>query len=324
MTLPATQTLPIAKRTIAWREAGQGPALVLLHGIGGASASWEYQFTHFAEHYRVIVWDMPGYGASQALKGAAPTVDDYLAVLVALLDALGGLPLAIELTSSFLNQRKDLDPLRLLAEMRKAGEMETLRVFASRYGDELPSKHELDVNAAERHISIFGGKLTDCLNVGEDVCQQVEQLGVSLANSQPRWYGEPPEVVRDEFLAQARGLKLDKLAVSYASEPLSQRLWRRYGTDALAMLEEIREDPHMGEVLIEDSEYLRVEIAHAARRELIVRLEDFLRRRSKIALLVPFEQLRQSQGLREACRVLFDSEADARWDEYFQKNSSET
>jgi len=89
VTLPATQTLPIAKRTIAWREAGQGPALVLLHGIGGASASWEYQFTHFAEHYRVIVWDMPGYGASQALKGAAPTVDDYLAVLVALLDALG-------------------------------------------------------------------------------------------------------------------------------------------------------------------------------------------------------------------------------------------
>ena len=64
-----------------------------------------------------------------------------------LLDALGGLPLAIELTSSFLNQRKDLDPLRLLAEMRKAGEMETLRVFASRYGDELPSKHELDVAA---------------------------------------------------------------------------------------------------------------------------------------------------------------------------------
>ena len=183
----------------------------------------------------------------------------------------------------------------------------------------LSRKHELDVNVSERHISIFGGKLTDCLNVGEDVCQQVEQLGVSLVNSQPRWYGEPPEVVRDEFLAQARGMKLDKLAVSYASEPLSQRLWRRYGTDALAMLEEIREDPHMGEVLIEDSEYLRVEIAHAARRELIVRLEDFLRRRSKIALLVPFEQLRQSQGLREACRVLFDSEADVRWEEYFRK-----
>ena len=32
---------------------------------------------------------MPGYGASQALEDAAPTVDDYVAVLIALLDALG-------------------------------------------------------------------------------------------------------------------------------------------------------------------------------------------------------------------------------------------
>ena len=64
-----------------------------------------------------------------------------------LLDALGGLPLAIELTGSFLNQRKDLDPPKLLVEMRKAGEMQTLQAFAKRYGDELPSKHELDVAA---------------------------------------------------------------------------------------------------------------------------------------------------------------------------------
>lgn len=182
----------------------------------------------------------------------------------------------------------------------------------------LSRKHELDVNASERHLSIFGGKLTDCLNVGEEVCQQVRRLGVHLPEFQRDWYGEPSEAVRDEFFAQAQGMRLDTFTVDYASEPLSQRLWRRYGTDALSMLEEIREEPRMGEVLIDGSEYLRVEIAHAARRELVVRLEDFLRRRSKIALLVPREPLRQSQGLREACRVLFGSEADRRWKEYFR------
>ena len=41
-----------------------------------------------------------------------------------LLEALGGLPLAIELTRGFLNRRKDLDPPRLLVEMSKAGEVE--------------------------------------------------------------------------------------------------------------------------------------------------------------------------------------------------------
>ena len=64
-----------------------------------------------------------------------------------LLESLGGLPLAIELTRSFLNQRTDLSPSQLLAEMSKAGEMKALRKFAKRYGDELPSKHELDVAA---------------------------------------------------------------------------------------------------------------------------------------------------------------------------------
>jgi pimeloyl-ACP methyl ester carboxylesterase len=93
---PPSQTRHIAGRTVAWREAGEGPALVLLHGIGGAAASWEYQITHFAERYRVIAWDMPGYGASQALEDAAPMVDDYVAALVALLDALGPTRFAYE------------------------------------------------------------------------------------------------------------------------------------------------------------------------------------------------------------------------------------
>jgi len=89
MVLPDLQTRDIAGRAIAWREAGQGPALVMLHGIGGASASWEYQLTHFADRYRVIAWDMPGYGGSSGLAGAAPGVDEYVSALVALLDALG-------------------------------------------------------------------------------------------------------------------------------------------------------------------------------------------------------------------------------------------
>ncbi|MGH2374951.1 MAG: alpha/beta fold hydrolase [bacterium] len=46
-------------------ERGQGPPLVLLHGIGGGAASWRYQIEEFARAYRVLAWDMPGYGGSQ-------------------------------------------------------------------------------------------------------------------------------------------------------------------------------------------------------------------------------------------------------------------
>ena len=51
---------------------------------------------------------------------------------------------------------------------------------------------------------------------------------------------------------------------------------------------------------------------------MIIRLEDYLRRRSKIELLMPRETLRQSEGLLEACEKLFGDEAPQRLDEYFK------
>jgi 3-oxoadipate enol-lactonase len=46
------------------------PALVFLHGIGGAARAWRGQLDAFSDRYRAIAWDMPGYGGSAPL----PTV----------------------------------------------------------------------------------------------------------------------------------------------------------------------------------------------------------------------------------------------------------
>jgi hypothetical protein len=50
---------------------------------------------------------------------------------------------------------------------------------------------------------------------------------------------------------------------------------------------------------------------------MIVKLEDFLRRRSKISLVIHRDVLRDAPGLREACELLFGADADARIAEYF-------
>ncbi len=55
----------------------------------------------------------------------------------------------------------------------------------------LSRKHEIETDAAKRVISIFGGKLTDCLNVGEEVAAAVESLGLPLERDTHTWYGEP-------------------------------------------------------------------------------------------------------------------------------------
>jgi glycerol-3-phosphate dehydrogenase len=77
-----------------------------------------------------------------------------------------------------------------------------------------------------------------------------------------------------------------------------------------------RENPEKAELLIETSEYLRVEVEHAAEREMITKLEDFLRRRSKISLVVRQEDILSAPVLKEACEILFGDEVDAKLQEY--------
>ncbi len=181
----------------------------------------------------------------------------------------------------------------------------------------LSRKHIIEVDHKRSVVSIFGGKLTDCLNVGEEVAAEIEALGVPLERDLHNWYGEPAKATREEFFRQARLMRLDELREKPDTEPLSERLWRRYGRRAFAMLEEIRQDPKMAEDIMGSADYLRAELYSAAESEMVTRLEDFMRRRSKIDLVVHDEQIASSAGLREVAEILFGADADRRLAEYF-------
>ena len=73
--------------------------------------------------------------------------------------------------------------------------------------------------------------------------------------------------------------------------------------------------------MIENAEYTRCEIELAARREMIVKLEDFMRRRSKIELVVRDDDIARAPGLREACELLFGEDADERLKEYLDSKN---
>jgi glycerol-3-phosphate dehydrogenase len=181
---------------------------------------------------------------------------------------------------------------------------------------ELSRKHEIEVNKEDKYLSIFGGKLTDCLNVGNEVADKIARFGVSVPYPEKKWYGEPGEELREQFMLQAQLMHLDALTDESSSEPLSQRFWRRYGEAAFGLLERIREDVSRADLLIKTSEYTRCEIELAARREMIVKLEDFMRRRSKIELVVRRDEILRAPGLREASKILFGDAAEERLQEY--------
>lgn len=79
--VPALQQIRAGARTLTYREAGQGPVLMLVHGVGSTSASWRALHVALAARFRVIAWDAPGYGGSDALPMETPVAADYAAAL---------------------------------------------------------------------------------------------------------------------------------------------------------------------------------------------------------------------------------------------------
>jgi len=71
---------------LRYHEAGQGPPLLLLHGSGPGVSGWQNfsgNLAAFAEHFRCIVLEFPGFGVSDStgedpMAAAAPAVPRLL------------------------------------------------------------------------------------------------------------------------------------------------------------------------------------------------------------------------------------------------------
>lgn len=78
-------------------ERGQGPALLLVHGLAGQLCHFTYAIVdELAAQYRVVAVDRPGSGYSVRARGASATLSAQADALAALIDELGlGRPLVV-------------------------------------------------------------------------------------------------------------------------------------------------------------------------------------------------------------------------------------
>jgi pimeloyl-ACP methyl ester carboxylesterase len=65
------RTLVLHGRPVTYAEAGSGPVLLLVHGMGGDFENWREVIGPLTRRYTVIAPDLPGHGAS------APSNGDY-------------------------------------------------------------------------------------------------------------------------------------------------------------------------------------------------------------------------------------------------------
>ncbi|HEV8187276.1 MAG TPA: alpha/beta hydrolase [Pyrinomonadaceae bacterium] len=66
-TLANAQTskeITVFGQKIHYVEAGSGPTVILLHGLGGSTQAWQFNITALAEKYHVVVPDQIGFGKS--------------------------------------------------------------------------------------------------------------------------------------------------------------------------------------------------------------------------------------------------------------------
>ena len=76
-------------RTVAYRESGEGPAVLLVHGWPTSSFLWRNVMPPIARGRRVLALDLPGYGASDKPTDVTYSYGFYADALSGFLDALG-------------------------------------------------------------------------------------------------------------------------------------------------------------------------------------------------------------------------------------------
>jgi magnesium chelatase accessory protein len=77
---------PVRWHVQSW---GKGPPLLLLHGTGAASHSWRGVAPLLAEHFRLIVPDLPGHGFTRGEPAGGLTLEGIAGAVGALLERLG-------------------------------------------------------------------------------------------------------------------------------------------------------------------------------------------------------------------------------------------
>src|SRR4051794_24130077 len=71
-----------ADGTVNAAVSGKGPPLFLFHSLLSDRASFDAIAPHLSRAFRVIVPELPGFGASQAVSGGLAAVADRMAEMV--------------------------------------------------------------------------------------------------------------------------------------------------------------------------------------------------------------------------------------------------
>lgn len=152
---------------------------------------------------------------------------------------------------------------------------------------QLSRKHVIEGNKERKVITVLGGKLTDCLNVGEELVGELNRFGLKV-KVPGRWFGEGNQSRKDEFF------DLVRQNAAHTPNLIADGLWRRHGEKAFEI---VGQQPLVD--LIPGLGITEQEVRHIATTEQVVRREDLLRRRLPISMARSDEEIAANQALQK-------------------------
>jgi glycerol-3-phosphate dehydrogenase len=162
----------------------------------------------------------------------------------------------------------------------------------------LSRKHVIEVDKAKRMLTIFGGKLTDCLNVGAEVIAEFKKLGFQLEQKR-KWYGEDSGLMPTSFLTAVE----QRVETEEKAGRIAKGLWRRHGSKAQAIVAAANAAGDTLDEVFEGTGITFAEIEHVIANERVVSAEDLLRRRLPIAMTRSAKDISNNKKLQEILRA---------------------
>ena len=152
---------------------------------------------------------------------------------------------------------------------------------------QLSRKHVIEGNKERKVITVLGGKLTDCLNVGEELVGELNRFGLKV-KVPGRWFGEGNQSRKDDFF------ELVRQNAAHTPNLIADGLWRRHGEKAFEI---VGQQPLVD--LIPGLGITEQEVRHIATTEQVVRREDLLRRRLPISMARSDEEIAANRALQK-------------------------
>jgi glycerol-3-phosphate dehydrogenase len=115
-------------------------------------------------------------------------------------------------------------------------------------------------------VHVTGGKWTTYRQMAEDAVDALRPYLTNVAK------------------VRTKNLPLYGVSVWRPTNPLEVHLYHRFGADAPALVESVRNDPRLGETPIADQPYVGAEFIFSAREEMVTSLTDLLTRRTRAHL----------------------------------------